>query len=371
MTNEQWDKFRAAEKSQFFYWGEPALKSSADYILALGGRSIGKSYFYANYLIYNWYYTGERFAYIRRYGEDAKPANVARYFSGININKITGGEFDILRCIGGVVYAVKLDDKQAVANKVEIGYYFALALDEHYKSRVYPNVTTAVYEEFITRGKYIPDEPNRLQNLISTIVRNSHAVCVLVGNTLTRACPYFTQWSLTHTPRMTQGDVDIYHMGDSGTEIRVEMCAPAMTDPQQKKSSKLFFGKSRKMIANNEWHSDEFARCPVNPYTDSIVKHTIIFDSVGMSYCVELRRVYGDSKGYFVWVTPIQYRFERCDRVRIVSDRFVSLSPYHQSKFVPLCPAEVYMLDLIAQGKIYYCDNLTGTDFTTALQNLR
>ena len=74
---------------------------------------------------------------------------------------------------------------------------------------------------------------------------------------------------------------------------------------------------------------------------------------------VEIRRSdYGDA---FVWVTPVDFKFTNIERVRVVS---------RQSTFRPLCPAEGFILTAVEQGKIYYCDNLTGTDFNTIFPTL-
>ena len=83
---------------------------------------------------------------------------------------------------------------------------------------------------------------------------------------------------------------------------------------------------------------------------------------------VEVRR--SDEGDAFVWVTPVDFKFSKLERVRIVSRQLSSLSPYHQSTFRPLCPAEGFILTAIEQGKIYYCDNLTGTDFQTIFAEL-
>lgn len=357
LNDKQWADFNAI-RSPYHYWGEDDIKSGATYIVALGGRSIGKSYFYRRLMLEDWLQNGTLFAYVRRYADDVQPLKVAAYFNNVNMRELTNGAYTDIECKGGQINAVLRDDKRKIVDRKLMGYYLALNLDEHYKSFDFCPVGYIVYEEFVTSGRYIPDEPNRLQNLISTLVRDGSATCILIGNTITRACPYFAEWSLTHVPRMQAGDVDTYHVGDD-TTVRVVMCAA--TKDIKKKSSRMFFGKSRAMIANNQWHSDTFPRCPINPYTDSEIKHTIIFSHANLSMRVELRRSFdGD---YFVWVTPIQYRFDDIARQRIVSDELTSLSPYHQSRFVPLTPAEDFIRSAMLQGKIFYCDNLTGTDF--------
>lgn len=365
MLNEkQWADFKAASRSPYHYWGEEAAKSGAQYLVELGGRSIGKSYFWRTMMLTDWFLNGSKMAYIRRYGEDITPAKVAQYFAGVNWEKLTGGKFDGIVCKAGQINAVRRDEKRKVVDSETIGYYFAIALDEHYKSSDYQGVVWAVFEEFVTRGKYLPDESDRLQNLLSTIVRDSACTCIMIGNTITRACPYFSEWSLTHVPRMVAGDVDIYHVGE--TVIRVDMCAAAMEC--KKTSSKMFFGKSKKMISQNEWHSDIFPKCPINPYLDSRVLHTVFFNDTGITMRVEVRR--SDDGDAFVWVTPVDFKFKNLDKVRVISRALTSLSPYHQSAFSPLCPAEKFIILAMQQGKIFFCDNLTGTDFMAIFKAL-
>lgn len=365
LNDKQWDEYRAAARSPYHYWGEDDIRSDATYLVALGGRSIGKSYFYRRTAIQDWWDNGTLFGYIRRYAEDVTPTKVLAYFTKIDLAQITGGEFTGIECKSGLINAVHRDERNKVDDRRLMGYYYALSLDEHYKSQDFLPVELVIYEEFITTGRYLTDEPNRLQNLISTIVRDNAARCVLIGNTLTRACPYFAEWSLTHVPRMQPGDTDTYHVGDD-IAVRVSMCAPAKDIKKQ--SSRMFFGKSKKMIVDNQWHSDVFPRCPINPYTDSELKHYLIFSHANLSMRVELRK--SADNDYFVWVVPVDFRFDNIAKIRIVSDEVISLSPYHQSRFMPLCPAEQFIAEAMRTGKVYYCDNLTGTDFNALYRAL-
>lgn len=365
LSDKQWDEYRAAARSPFHYWGEDDLKSGATYIIALGGRSIGKSYFYRRTAVEDWYRNGALLGYVRRYAEDVTPTKVLAYFTKIDMAQITGGEYNGIECRGGTINAIHRDDKNKVDARKLMGYYFALSMDEHYKSQDYVPIDYFVFEEVVTSGRYLADEPNRLQNLISTIVRDNDTCVLMIGNTITRACPYFSEWSLTHVPRMQPGDADTYHVGDD-TDVRVVMCAPAKDIKKQ--SSRMFFGKSKKMIVDNQWHSDIYPKCPINPYTDSVVKHFVIFSHANLSMRAELRK--STDGDYFVWVTPIDFRFDDIRKIRVVSDEIISLSPYHQSRFVPLCPAEQFIADARRLGKMYYCDNLTGTDFAALWQAL-
>ena len=50
-------------------------------------------------------------------------------------------------------------------------YAFALSELEHDKSTAYPNVTTVLFDEFLSRKSYLPDEFVLFMNTLSTIIR--------------------------------------------------------------------------------------------------------------------------------------------------------------------------------------------------------
>lgn len=88
-----------------------------------------------------------------------------------------------------------------------------------------------LYEEFITDNSYLYDEPRQLQQFVSTVARSEKLTVILIGNTLSRVCPYFSEWCLEGVLKQKQGTIEIYHFHtEKGiVDIAVEYCANADT----------------------------------------------------------------------------------------------------------------------------------------------
>lgn len=62
----------------------------------------------------------------------------------------------------------------------------------------YLDVDDIIFEEFMSRNVYLPNEPNKLMNLYATIDRKRLTTRLwLVGNTISRVCPYINEWRFT------------------------------------------------------------------------------------------------------------------------------------------------------------------------------
>ena len=244
---------------QIFYSNKRILESGAEYMLQLGERSNGKSYSDKYYLLWNAYhekdaYTGEpldryQFAYIRRWDLEIKGRDVEQYFADMPISKITDGLFDLVTVYQRRIYFAHTDPEtgRALRGK-EIGHCFAITQETHYKSLAFPKVGFAIFEEFITDSGYLEKEPARLFNLLSTIFRRRSGRVFLVGNTISRACPYFGEW-VPGVLRQDKGTICIYtHDTDQVDEkgepvtirIAVEFCENSGNN------TKMFFGQKSK-----------------------------------------------------------------------------------------------------------------------------
>lgn len=61
----------------------------------------------------------------------------------------------------------------------------------------YLDVEDIIFEEFMSRSTYLPNESNKLMNLYATVDRKRLKTRLwLVGNTISRVCPYINDWGL-------------------------------------------------------------------------------------------------------------------------------------------------------------------------------
>lgn len=243
------------------------------YYMVIGERSNGKTYSTLEYAIEKNVENGEQFAYLRRWGEDVKKKEMSQLFAAHVengfVNKITKGEWDNIVVMGGRFYFSRLnhDDKKkdTVTVKEEpIGFAFDLNSMEHYKSISYPKITTIIFDEFLSRNGYLPNEFILFTNSLSTIIRQRNNVTIfMLGNTVNQYCPYFKEMGLAHIKDQKQGTVDIYNYGQTGLRVAVEYCES--TKKTGGKKSDIYFAFDNpelQMITEGSW---EIAIYPHKP----------------------------------------------------------------------------------------------------------
>lgn len=336
------------------------LETKADYLMLLGQRANGKSYQVKKTVIEDAYYEDVKFIYLRRWKADLKQNDVSSYFDDMPIDKLTNGEYQKVRADKGRIYLCALEDGLTV-EKREIGRYCALNENERYKSQVFKDYKNIIFEEFITDSTYISDEPRLLQQFISTVARLDKVRVFLIGNTLSRVCPYFTEWCLDNVLRQKQGTIDIYNFhvekDNSTVKIAVEMCADS------KNKNTMFFGQAAKQIISGEWDVHELPKLPRNQYEYDHV-YELMLEHLNFKFVLELL-IEPNEGGAIVFVYP--YTGKKKIQ-RVLTDKF-SDKPYISKKLNTDNRAEALIGKCIANGKICYSDNLTGSDFIKCLDN--
>ena len=274
------------EKSKFYSLTK-ILNKKADYNIIFGERSNGKTYAALLYGLKRFVTTGEQFAYIRRWREDLRGKRAENLFSNHVANgaieEITNGECNAIFYLSGKWYLAKYDaeKKKYYPQNTPFCYGFCLSEQEHEKSSSYPNVTTIIFDEFLTRRYYLPDEFMLFMNLLSTIIRQRDNVKVfMLGNTINKYCPYFSEMGLKQVTNMEQGTIDIYKFGQGGAVVAVEYCS---TIVKQKASNKYFCfdNQNLQMITGGKWELAAYPHLPTK-YTpkDVLFVYYIVFNEV-------------------------------------------------------------------------------------------
>lgn len=268
-----------------FYSLANILNKKADYNIIFGERSNGKTYATLAYGIKKYIETGQQMAYIRRWREDLRGKRAESLFANHVANgyleEVTKGEFNAVFYIGGKWYLAKYDSekKKYVPQTTPFCYGFCLSEQEHEKSSSYPNVTTIVFDEFLTRRYYLPDEFMLFMNLLSTIIRQRDNVKVfMLGNTINKFCPYFSEMGLKQVTNMEQGTIDIYKFGQHGAVVAVEYCS---TIVKQKASNKYFCfdNQNLEMITGGKWEMAAYPHLPTKyKPNDVLFVYYIVFN---------------------------------------------------------------------------------------------
>ena len=263
---------------QKYYSLKNILSKRAVYNIVIGQRGNGKTYAVLKYGVERYiegYREGktEQLAIIRRYAEHFKGKRASTLFDNLvangEIEKLSGGLFTGVQYRSNAWYLTYRDeDNNVVPDSVPFAYAFALTQVESDKSSSYPNVTTVLFDEFLSRSGYLVDEFNLFQNTLSTIIRNKDNVRVFMcGNTVDKyGCPYFTEMKLTHVKEQKLGTIDVYKTARQLPEsfralVAVEYCEVASAT----KSSEFYFdwdSNSVKMITKGYWEMSEYPRLP-------------------------------------------------------------------------------------------------------------
>ncbi len=346
---------------QQFYNINPILSKDAQINILIGERSNGKSYAVKQLaLIDAWNEKNTTFGLIRRYAEDTKTNLIESYFADAPIDKITNGACDCISVYRGGIYFSKRDDENKIERVQQCGVVFALALDERYKSTEYPYIKNLIFEEFVTKNGYLKDEPSRLMQLMSTIFRRRSGRVFMVGNTVSRVCPYTTEFGLKNLAKQKIATIDVYEFKDlneNTTRIAVEYCATTSA-----KTSGLFFGKFGKSIDGGAWECNEHPRLKYdlkeynNLYELSLIHNDFAFNIKLLSKDGVL----------CVYVYPATLKtFKRVLTEKYDDNMLITPSLYARNK------KEKLIALLYRQNKFVFSDNLTGEDFNANIKNMK
>lgn len=336
-------------------------KTPVPWFIVFGQRANGKSYFWKKYAIENAYKKGEKFIYLRRNKLDIKENYVTTYFDDAPVKQITKGTYLGVMAYHGFLYFYNLDEDNKVVRGQEIGRYCALNEDYRYKSQVFDGVTTILYEEMIpSNNMYLADEPSRLQQFASTVFRHRDGLTVLIGNTLSRVCPYAQEWSIDIN-HMAQGDIDIYtyNSDDEQIKVAVEYCGTT------KYKNKMFFGKAKEQILSGAWEVNNYNKLP-KPLEELEKVYELVIEYMSFKFVCQLLVDFktGDR---LVYIYP-----KTSDRVieRVITDRY-DLNPFVSARLDLSKTAEKYISECFRINKVCYSDNLTGTDFNNVNEHFK
>lgn len=329
------------------------LKTKAQYMILLGQRANGKSYQAKKTVLEDAYNNDRWFVYLRRYKADIKAKAIEAYFEDMDINAITHGEYEGIIAWSGSIYFSLRNEKDEIVKGKEIGRYCALNEAERYKSWAFVDYDWVLYEEFITDSVYLPDEPRLLQQFISTVARHRTITALLIGNTLSRVCPYFSEWCLEGVLNQKLGTIEVYHhhFEDSTIDIAVEYCANANYE------NTMFFGQSAKQIVAGEWDTHEVAKLPRKQEEYEKV-YELLIEYQKFSFVINLL-VEPIEGGVICFVHPFSGKRKI---LRKVTDQF-SDNPFISAKLDLSKKPEAMINDCFRLGKVCYSDNLTGSDF--------
>lgn len=345
-----------------FYSLTKILECNAQYNVIIGERSNGKTYACLKYAIEQYMSNGGQLALVRRWADDFKGKRGQQMFDSLvangEISKLTNGQWDNVYYYSARWYFSKFDDDgKRVTAPEPFAYAFSVGGMEHDKSTSYPNVTTIVYDEFLTRGMYLPDEFVLFMNVISTIVRYRTNVRIfMLGNTVNKYCPYFAEMGLNHVDKMKQGTIDVYHYGDSKLRVAVEYCEQANKQGKPSDDYFAFNNPKLEMITGGVWELDIYPHCPCKYIPNEILFTYFIKFNDDILQCEIVQ--HDDLLFTFIHRKTTPLKDENNDL--IYSMEYRPRTNWRRNITKPILPIEQKIWWFFKSDKIFYQDNEIG-----------
>ena len=339
------------------------LYPDAQYYVVYGQRSNGKTYSPLELCLEEYFLYGYQFAYIRRWKDDVRITKMRQLFSGIVrdnlVYKYSKGKWDDIEYNSRAFYLVKHnEDGTTTVSETPICFIFVLTEEEHDKGFEAPLIQNIFFDEFIARGRYLPDEFITFSNVLSTIIRDRGGIKIFMsGNTINRFSPYFKEMGLTNVKNQKAGTIDVYTYGESGLKVVVEYA----DFPDKKKKSDIYFAFNNpklQMITRGAWEIAVYPHLtPDMKYLPKDVKYFyfIVFDDTTLQCDIVKKNNY-----YFTFVhlktSPI-----KDDNTNLVYTLSPNPKPNYRKNITrPFSNAEKIIIDMFKRDKVFYQNNEIG-----------
>lgn len=347
-----------------YYNGRALADTGAPWLCVLSERSDGKSLWWVKEMLIDYFKTGHKFGYIRRYDSDVKIKDVNGYFADKNLLEwLQKAGYNGLKCYQGEIWLTAYDEESSKTQRVElVGHAFAINTQEHYKSQHF-DCFNFLFEEFITKKLYLPDEFTEMQNLISTANREGRFRCVLIGNTVARHCPYLREMGIdifkAKPGKIYEQDI-IQH---DGSKIK---SAFEYVDPREKKT--FFIGSARKSIVHGQFEAEDCPHLHFKLNDAEVLYKCVLVTDLHQAFHIK-RILYEDPETKeaqkYLYVYPMDYE----DAADSFDDVFTNSPEFDKGYFyTPEKKRHKHLQPLIREGRVLYADNLTGQEFKNAIK---
>ena len=347
-------------RTQIHYNLDKIDNLNANYNLIYGEKSNGKSYQVKHKKgIEKYLKTGRRFILMRRWESDLTSAWIESYFSDVDIQKLTNNKYNCVTKFRNELYLTTMTEDYKKKRGEKIGYAIPISLEQRYSGASFLDVDDIIVEEFMSRGIYIVNEPSKLMTFYSTVDRKRGTTKLwLVGNTVSRVCPYLKDWGLYDIMKnQKQGDINttIIHNEENDVKIAIEYC-------RSSGGKTMAIGQAKNMIDKGEWQTDIQPKLPKS-YKAYDILFRFGFQYQSFKFICEYL-VDKQEKKYPCWfIYPYNKNF--ADNFIVFSDE-IKISPYWQRDIYNITIKNEklkHLFQSFREDKIFFSSDMCGTDF--------
>lgn len=307
--------------------------------------------------------TGKRFILMRRFREEITSEKIEQYFQDVDIAKLTNGKYNCITLYRKNLYLSVYDNETGKTKRHEkIGYVVALSTEQNYAGASYLDVEDIIFEEFMSRSIYLPNESNKLMNFYATVDRKRLKVRLwLIGNTISRVCPYINDWGLHQIiSNQKQGTIAVKEIpdvvdGNPPIKIALEYC---LSTGQTSGT----IGTNAKMINTGAWETHPQPHLPKS-YNDYECLFRFGFQYQSFKFLCEylLDKETKDNPIWFIY----PYNKEFFNDLIVFSDT-IKVSRLWQRDIYNISIKNDKLRNLFMsfkENRIFYCSDMCGTDF--------
>lgn len=341
------------------------VDENADINLLYGERSNGKSYqLKYKRMVIKYLEKGTRFVLMRRFREEITNGNIEQYFQDVDVERLTKGKYNCIQTYRKHIYLANFNSKTFKVTRGEkIGYAVALSTEQNYAGGSFLDVEDIIFEEFMTRSRYLANEPTKLMNFYATIDRKRGTTKLwLVGNSISRVCPYLYEWGLDKiVAKQKQGTIETIEI-DSGQDDKVKL---AVEYCESTGVSSHTIGWNKDMMNDGSWQSSPQPHLPKS-YKEYSICYRIGFMYQNFKFIGELLQ---DKETKDICWFIYSYDKDFKNDIVLFTD-VISTSIYYQRNIYDITIKNdnlQRLLNTFREDKIFYCNDLVGTDFKQAI----
>lgn len=337
------------------------VSKNADINILFGERSSGKSWQLKHKrAIIKYLETGKRFILMRRFREEITNGNIEQYFQDVDVEGLTKGKYNCITTYRKHIYLSKFDSETFKTTRGEkIGYAVALSTEQNYAGGSFLDVEEIIFEEFMTRTRYLANEPTKLMNFYATIDRKRGTTKLwLVGNSISRVCPYLYEWGLTEIiAKQKQGTIETKEINsteDDIVKLAIEYCESTGT-------SSHTIGWNKDMMNDGSWQSSPQPHLPKSKKEYNVL-YRIGFMYQSFKFIGEFLQD-KETKDICWFIYP---REKDLDEKLVKFTDVIKPSIYYQRNIYDITIKNdnlQKLLNTFREDKIFYATDLVGTDF--------
>ena len=354
-----------SNKKQIHYNLDNIDKIGARFNLIYGERSNGKSYQVKHKKgVEKYLKTGRRFILMRRWKEEITSEKIEQYFQDVDVAKLTDGKFNCITLYRKCLYLSIYDNETGKTKRFDkIGYVVALSTEQNYAGASYLDVDDIIFEEFMSRSIYMANESNKLMNFYATVDRKRLTTRLwLVGNTISRVCPYINDWGLHEViSTQKQGTIKVIERSPESEWFTGETVKIAIEYCKSTGQSSGTIGTNAKMINTGAWETSPQPHLPKS-YKEYQVLYRFGFQYQNFRFLSEY--LMDKETKEICWFIRPHYK-EFTNNIIVFSD-VIKISKLWQRDIYNISIDNNKLRDLFMsfkENKIFYATDLVGTDF--------